>query len=193
VKRARWLSAAIPLFLCGSLYSQDVFVSLCSGLYLPQDKIYREIYGQSLPLALEVRVGLGRHFGLAAGAEHISDQGSAFNVNQGEDEYPLRFRMTSFPASVYLVYPFSRISAFLGLGLSYHSYEEKWESADLTHTGKKTGIIVYSGAEIRLSSRISARLALRYESIDVETASSVLSGVNLGGISLLGGFSFRLS
>ena len=100
--------------------------------------------------------------------------------------------MVSFPASIYFLYPLAKVSLFLGVGLSYHSYEEKWENVALSHKGEKTSMIAYSGAELRLSSRISARLALRYESIEVEPASSISDGVNLGGVSLLGGISFRL-
>jgi len=141
---------------------------------------------------LEFRVGLSRYFGLSVGVEYLSDKGSAFNVNQGEDEYALRFRMVSFPASIFVVYPFARVSAFFGLGFSSHSYEEKWEGMALSHKGKKTSMIAYSGAEVRLSSRISARLAVRYESIEAEPVSTLFDGVNLGGVSLLGGLSFRL-
>jgi opacity protein-like surface antigen len=100
--------------------------------------------------------------------------------------------MVSFPASIFLVCPFSRVSVFFGLGFSYHSYEEKWAGMALSHKGNKTSMIAFSGAEVRLSSRISARLALRYESIEVEPSSSLFDRVNLGGVSLLGGFSFRL-
>jgi len=193
VKGARRLSAALLFFLCANLYSQNVSVSLASGLFFPQEKIYKDVYGHSLPVDLEFRVGLGRYFGLSVGAAYLNAHGNAVNADQGKDEYPVRLRMISFPVSVYVVYPFARISAFFGLGFSSHSYEEKWEGMALSHKGKKTSLIAQSGAELRLSSRISARLALRYERIEAEPASSLFDGVNLGGISLLGGFSFRIS
>ncbi len=192
MRTARWLAAAALFFLCANAYSRAVVVSLSSGLFFPKEKIYRDVYGQSLPLDLEIRLGIGRHFGLAAGLEFLSDTGRAFNVNQGEDDYPVRLRMVSFPASIYFLYPLAKVSLFLGVGLSYHSYEEKWESAALSHKGKKTNLVAYTGAELRFSSRISARLALRYESIEVEPASVISTRINLGGISLLGGISFRL-
>jgi len=100
--------------------------------------------------------------------------------------------MVSFPASIYFLYPLAKVSVFLGVGLSYHSYEEKWEGVTLIHKGENTSLAAYTGAELRLSSRISVRLALRYESIEAEPASSLFDGVNLGGVSLLGGVSFRL-
>jgi len=192
VKAERRLAAAALFFLCANLYSQNVSLSLSSGLFFPKEKIYKDIYGHSLPLDLEFRIGLSRYFGLSVGAAYLNDHGNAVNVHQGEDEYPVYLRMISFPASIFVGYPFARVSAFFGLGFSHHSYEEKWEGLALSHKGKKTSMIAYSGAEVRLSSRISARLALRYESIEAEPASPLFEGVNLGGISLLGGISFRL-
>jgi len=186
------LAAAAVLFLGLTSFSQDVSVSLSSGLLFPKEEIFRDIYGQSMPLVLEFRIGISRYFGLAAGIEYLSAKGTALNVNQGDTEYPLRFRMISFPVSGYFLYPMGKISLYVGAGISYHSYKEEWEDLDLDHEGNKAKPFVSGGLEYRIVPRLTVRLFLRYESIVSDRGAYVQREVNLGGLSLLGGLSFRL-
>ncbi|MFZ2055438.1 MAG: hypothetical protein WAU81_14715 [Candidatus Aminicenantales bacterium] len=186
------LVATAVLFLGLTSYSQVVSLALSSGLFFPKEKIYRDIYGQSMPLVLEFRIGTGRYFGLAAGIEYFSDKGTALNVNQGNAEYPVRFRMTSYPVSGYFLYPLGKISLYVGTGISFHSYKEEWEDLDLNHEGNTAKPFISGGIEYHIVPRLTARLFLRYESIVTERGSYLPREVNLGGLSLLGGLSFRV-
>ncbi|HUU37673.1 MAG TPA: hypothetical protein VMW46_05655 [Candidatus Desulfaltia sp.] len=186
------LAAAGVLFLGLTSYSQVVSFSLSSGLFFPKEEIYRDIYGQSMPLVLEVRIGISRYFGLAAGIEYLSDKGPAMNVNQGDTEFPLRFRMISYPVSGYFLYPLGKISLSIGAGISFHSYKEEWEDLDLDHEGNKAKPFMSGGIEYQIAPRLAVRLFLRYESIVTERGTYLPREINLGGLSLLGGLAFRV-
>jgi hypothetical protein len=185
------LAAAAVLFLVVTSYPQAVSFSLSSGLLFPKEEIYRDIYGQSVPLALEFRVGLSRNFGLAVGFEYLSDSGTALNINQGDTDFPLRFRMVSYPVSGYFLYPFGKISLSIAAGIGFHSYREEWEDLDLIHEGKRSKPFISGGIEYRFIPRLAVRLFVRYESIATERSPYLQREVNLGGLSLLGGLSFR--
>ncbi len=179
-------------FLCLTSYSQVVSLSFSSGIFLPSEEIYRDIYGQSMPLAMEVRIGIGQSFGLAAGIEYLSDKGTALNINQGDDEFPLRFRMISYPISGYFVYPHGRISLSAAAGISIHSYKEEWEDLDHTHEGSRTNPFLSGRIEYHIAPRLAAHLFLRYESIATELNPLIQKEINLGGFSLLAGLSVRI-
>lgn len=184
------LAAAALAFLAVGAYPQAISFSLSSGLLLPKEEIYRDIYGQSVPVALEFRIGLGRNFGLAGGIEYLSDSGTAFNANQGEVDYPLRFRMISYPVSGYFLYPLGKFSLSLAAGISFHSYKEEWEDLDSSHEGKKSKPFFSGGFEYRFLPRVALRLLVRYESIATERSPFLQREVNLGGFSILGGITF---
>jgi hypothetical protein len=186
------LSAAAVLFLAVTAYPQAVSVSLSSGLLFPKEEIYKDVYGQSVPLALEFRVGLSRNFGLAVGFEYLSDNGRALNVNQGDIEFPLRFRRISYPVSGYFLIPLGKVSLSIAAGIGFHSYKEEWQDLDLSHEGKRSRPFMSGGIEYRFIPRVAVRLFVRYESIATERSPYLQREVNLGGLSLLGGLSFRL-
>jgi len=173
-------------------YAQTISVGVSSGIFFPQEKTYRDIYGTSLPVEIEVRAGLARYLGFAAGIGYLGDSGQALNINQGPDRYPVRFRKFSFPLSVVLLFPMNELSLFAGAGMSLHSYEEKWQTTTLTHKGTKIKPMAYAGVEYRLLPRLAARLSLRYETISAEKNPSLAKEVNLGGLTILGGVSLKI-
>lgn len=191
--RKRFIVAATSVFFLGlTSYAQVVSLSLSSGLFLPKEEIYRDIYGQSMPLALEVRIGIGRNFGLAAGIEYLSDKGTALNINQGDDAFSLHFRMISYPISGYLVYPRGKLSLSAAAGISIHSYKEEWKDLDHTHEGSRTNPFLSGGIEYHIAPRLAVHLFLRYQSIVTELNPLIQKEINLGGFSLLAGLSLRV-
>lgn len=186
------LVAAVLLLSLASP-AQNVSLSISSGLYFPQEEMFRDIYGRGTPLAAEIRVGIKRSFGLAVGIEYLSAEGTALNVNQGELDYPLRFRMISCPLSGYFLVPLGQgISLRGAAGFSYHSYKEEWEGLDLDHRGNRTKPFLSAGLEYQVVPRLAIHLLLRYESIAAERGSYIQREVNLGGLSFLGGLTLRI-
>ncbi len=186
------LAAAAMLSLGLAGFSQEVSLSLSSGLFFPKEEIFKDIYGRSMPLALEFRIGLSRSVGLAAGIEYSSAKGTALNVDQGDADYPVRFRMISYPVSGYFLVPWGKLSFYAAAGISFHSYKEEWEDLDLTHEGKRTKPFLSAGIEYKMVPRLSVRLFIRYESIAAERSPYIQRKVDLGGLSFFGGLSFRI-
>jgi hypothetical protein len=192
VRRAGVLIAMLIVGLGVDAHSQTLSLGLSSGGFFPKDKTYRDIYGVSLPLEFEARLGLFENFGLAAGVSHIRSGGDAVNVNKGQDRYPVRFRMTSFPLSSYFLFPLGGVTLLGGAGLSVHSYQETWQDLELRHKGKVTRPFVYAGAEHRFLPRLAARLALRYETVNAGRNPFLADEIDLGGLTLLVGVSVRV-
>ena len=192
MKKPGILIGALVLSLSAGVYAQTLSLGVSSGLFFPGDKTYRDVYGKSVPLDFEVRLGLFKYLGLAAGMSYIRDAGQAINVNQGQDVYSVRFRMVSFPLSAYLLFPLNGISLLAGAGMSVHSYEETWQTVPLKHKGNRTKPFVYAGVEYRVLPRVAARLTLRYETIGSGKNPFLANEINLGGLSLLTGVSVRV-
>jgi opacity protein-like surface antigen len=192
MKRPGILIVALWLGLSTGGFAQTLSVGASFGLFFPESETYRSVYGQSLPFDLEVRLGLSRYLGLTAGVGYIADSGQAINRNQGQDSYPVRFRMVSFPFSVYFLVPLDGFSLFAGAGMSVHSFEEEWQTVPLSHTGDSTKPMVYAGAEYRFLERLAARLTLRYETISAGRNPFLADEINLGGLTVLAGVTVRI-
>jgi opacity protein-like surface antigen len=192
VRRAGILVGAICLGLCANAHSQSLSLGLSSGGFFPKEQTYRDIYGASLPLEFEVRVGLFKNLGLAAGVSYVGDSGEALNIDQGQDSYPVRFRMVSFPLSAFLLFPLNGVSLLGGAGVSFHSYEETWQTVSISNKGNSTKPFVYGGVEFRVLSRVAARLTLRYETISSGENPLLANEINLGGLTVLAGVSVRV-
>jgi len=192
LKKAGLIIVAGWLGLGAQGYAQTISVGVSSGLFFPQEKAYRDIYGTSLPFEIEVRAGLTKYLAFAAGMGYLRDSGQALNVNQGPDRYSVEFRRFSFPVSVVLLFPMDNLSLFAGAGMSLHSYEEKWQTITLTHTGTKIKPLAYAGVEYRVLPRVAARLSVRYEIIRAEKNPSLAKELNLGGLTIQGGVSLKI-
>ena len=192
MRRAGILAGAMCLGLCANAHSQSLALGLFSGGFFPKEQTYRDIYGASLPLEFEFRLGLFKNLGLAAGVSYVGDSGEALNVDQGQDSYPVRFRMVSFPLSAFLLFPLNGVSLLGGAGVSFHSYEETWQTVSISHEGNSTKPFIYGGLEFRLLARVAARLTLRYENISSGENPLLANEINLGGLTLLAGVSVRI-
>ena len=192
MRRAGILAGAMCLGLCANAHSQSLALGLFSGGFFPKEQTYRDIYGASLPLEFEFRLGLFKNLGLAAGVSYVGDSGEALNVDQGQDSYPVRFRMVSFPLSAFLLFPLNGVSLLGGAGVSFHSYEETWQTVSISHEGNSTKPFIYGGVEFRLLARVAARLTLRYENISSGENPLLANEINLGGLTLLAGVSVRI-
>jgi opacity protein-like surface antigen len=100
--------------------------------------------------------------------------------------------MVSFPLSAFLLFPLNGVSLLGGAGVSFHSYEETWQTVSLSHKGNTTKPFVYGGAEFRVLPRVAVRLILRYETISSEKNPYLAYDMNLGGLTALAGVSVRV-
>lgn len=192
MKRPGILIGAILLGLGVNAGAQSLSLGLGAGGFFPQSQTYRDIYGSGFPVDFELRLGLFRNLGLAAGVSYISDSGEALNIDQGQDSYPVRFRMVSFPVSAYLLFPLNGVSLLGGAGVSVHSYEETWQTTSISFKGNTTKPFVYGGVEFRVLPGVAARLTLRYETINAGKNSSLADEINLGGLTVQVGVSVRV-
>jgi len=193
LRRRGLLFAVFFLGLCPFALPQSLSVSVSAGGFFPKDGNYGDIYGTGLPLEFEARLGVFGNFGLAAGVSYLRQTGSAANVDQGPDSYPVDFRMVSFPVSACLLVPLGGTAAlFGGAGLSVHSFKETWENVTLEHTGSTTNPFVYAGLEYGFLNRVAGRLTVRYETISAGANPFLVDEVNLGGLTVLVGVSVRL-
>jgi hypothetical protein len=189
---------SVILFFSAALfiYPQTVLIRAGGGIMRLQDDSFRKVYGTAFPLTIEAGVGMTKNFGLAVGLDWTSKKGQALALDQGEDRFPVHFEMISIPVSVYYQYAGKLgsipVGLAFGLGASWHSYKENWETADLTYQGKKWGPLVYTTVDFRLFSRVGVFTSLRWESISTGQASPLDDNVNLGGIKLLAGITLFL-
>lgn len=192
MKKPGILVGVLLLGLGVQAHAQKLSLCLSGGSFFPAERTYRDVYGNSVPLDFEVRLGVIKNLGLAAGVSYISDSGNAVNLSQGRDSYPVRFRRISFPLTAYLIFPLGDFSFFGGAGVSFHSYEEEWQTVPLSHKGNKTKPLAYGGVEYRILPRVGVRLALRYELIKAGSNPLRTDEVDLGGLTVLAGVSLRI-
>jgi hypothetical protein len=135
-------------------------------------------------------------FGLTAGADWISKQGKALPLEQAEEEFPLRFKRISVPLTVF--YELSGklgtvpVGLAVGGGVSWNHYKETWETAELALQGQTWGGLAYVTAGVRLLAGVGLFASLRWESVPTGKDSPLGNRINLGGLGLRGGVSFRL-
>jgi hypothetical protein len=197
MNKKNWVVAI--LFFCAvlPLPSQTISLRAGGGIMLPQENSFRKIYGNAFPLVFEARVRFAGNYGVAVGLDWLSKKGKAWPLDQGEEEFAVRFKMISIPFSVFYEYSgkLGRVplGVALGLGISWHSYEENWETAELSYQGKKWGPLVYATADFRFLSRVGLFTSLRWESVGTGQISPLGEVINLGGIMLLAGVTFYLN
>jgi hypothetical protein len=188
------LIAVILLSISSPALSGEVFMSLSGGLFIPQQKEHREMYGSAFPLSLQTSFSLPKplaNLGVSAGVEFFRNKGTALGA--WEESYPLRLRMTTFPLFIFLKQSVGqKIRILVGYGASYNIYQEKWETVDLEFNDKKWGYLLNVASEYLLLPRLNALLQLRYESLPSEMGSILVEKVNLGGVKMLAGLSYRL-
>jgi len=169
--------------------AENLSLSFSSGLFLPKQKEFKDMYGPGNPYALEVRALFLKNFGFSMGLEYLSMKG---NASGGGEEYPLRFKMTSIPFAAFYRFPLKKILLSFGFGGSYNSFQEKWETVEIDFKEKKWGYLVFSSFEYRLSSKFFVLAKLRYDNIPTKKGSLLLKNVNLGGVKLVAGLGISL-
>ncbi len=155
------------------------------GITFPADQQFRQIYGSSqfVPGA-QVDFRLWRRVLVFSGYEYRSRTGTAIGISD-----PLEFRMHTWKIGGLYAVPVRRwlLTAGGGIGLTF--YREWWAAAGVDTSGKEPGLLLQAGAERRIARRISLRGRIEYSRIQARSSDT---DVNLGGMGIAAGLTFRL-
>jgi len=182
----------VVLGLAAAARAQELSASLAAGSFRASEEAYREIYGPSVLFSADLWLTLKGHFGLGAGFAGLSDEGRAVPIGEDGAEYPVKFRRTSIPVVVFYQLDIKAVSIRFGAGLCAHRYEETWETVDLGFTGNKVSPRFFAAATFARLGRLSLFGSASYDTIPTGAGSPLATDVNLGGIQVLGGISFRI-
>ena len=182
----------VVLGMAAAARSQELSVPLAAGSFRASEEAYREIYGAGTPLAADVWLRIKGPLGLAAGYSRLSDKGNALPLGEGGTKYPVTFVRTSIPFTVFYQFDLKAVDIRLGAGLCAHSYKENWETADLSYKSHKTSPRFYAAVAFAILPRLSLFGSVTYDTIPTGAGSPLVTDVNLGGVQILGGISFRI-
>ncbi|MGQ9619328.1 MAG: hypothetical protein ACUVUG_10260 [Candidatus Aminicenantia bacterium] len=171
-----------PMFSVGKLN-----FSFSTGYFYPSQREFRDIYGIGNPLSLQISLRLKRNLYISSGYEYTKIRGTA--IGEGEDIYPLRFKISSFPLAIFYRFSFKRLFVSPGFGFIRGYFKEEWETLPLYYSNSKTGYMAFTNFEFKISKNFLIFWSVRVESLRTES-SSLSKSINLGGIKTLAGFSF---
>ena len=191
---ARRLAAVFlaGLGLAAAARAQGLSVSLAAGSFRASEEAYRGIYGPSVPFSADLWLKVKGPFGLGTGFSRLSDKGRAVPIGEDGAEYPVKFSRTSIPIIVFYQLDIKAVDIRLGAGLCAHRYEETWKTVDLGFKGNKISPRFFAAATVALLGRLALFGSATYDTIPTGASSPLVIDVNLGGIQILGGISFRI-
>lgn len=161
-------------FLCGLALGENFTVKLKSSIFVPQDNVFEEIYGEGLTYGIEIDILLWKKLDLYASGNFFSKQGK---LTFTQDPTTIRI----FPIEWGLRYRFlnKRISLYAGIGLGYVSINESNFIGDVST--KNMGYNVGLGGFLSLFHNLIFDVSVRYSWCEIHPASI---GVNIGGYDL---------
>lgn len=171
--------------------AQEGEISLAAGGFLASEGAYREIYGTSYPLSLDLWWKFKGPIGLSAGFGWLKDDGLALALGDGVD-YPVELRMTSIPLVAFYEVDLKSVRIRIGAGVGIHSYEEVWPTSTPVFEGDKVGPRFIVSTFVGLSGRLSLVGTFVYENISTGAGSLLATNVGLGGYQFLFGMSYRV-
>lgn len=184
--------AAIILGLPGPMPAQSLSVSIAAGGFFASQAAYRQVYGSSLLFAADVWLKFKGPFGFAAGYGRVDDKGYAVPMDGGDAEYPVNFRRTTIPVIVFYQVDVRSVALRFGVGMGVHSYEETWPTGNLGFEGHRVSPRFALTVSVAVVDRLSFMCSVTYDTIRTGAGSPLAADVDLGGIELLGGLSFRI-
>jgi opacity protein-like surface antigen len=170
-------------------------LSLSAGCFFSQQKSFRQLYGSvQFPLNLEVNYVLSPQMDLFAGLRYLTSKGETEIVGAEfmPESHPIDFSLYSGRLGIAYYFLRTRLSLFMGAGLSYNFYKEKWENTEISAKDKKFGFFAQGGTEYSLGKRYSFVGRIEYSSIPTKESSKLQKKINLGGLEFSLGFCFRL-
>ncbi len=172
------------------LFSSDNFrIGLLAGYFYPSQSEFREIYGSGFPFCISFSFKIKNNFYLSSGYESIDLKGEA--LGEGEDEYPLKFKMRSISISLLHRIQFRKITLAVGGGLSRNFFKERWETLPIQYSGREDGYHCFANLEIPFKGIFSFITSFKYERIFTKK-SAFSKKIDIGGLKMLFGISAKL-
>jgi len=187
--------AASPL--CAQSATNPGSVSACFfvGVARPSEEAFRQIYGSAqFPVSVQANIRLYRGLHAFVGYAYVSRNGRVMAVDPGttnEGEL-LRFRMHTVKAGGLYAVPVWKLTLLAGAGISCNYYLERWEAAGISTSGDKAGLLVQTGAEYPLFSRLSLAGRIEYCHLPIRASSAAEVDTNLGRLDFELGLVFKL-
>jgi hypothetical protein len=191
MRRAALLVVLGTVLAAGSLAGMDWGISARAGVLTLRQKGVQDMYGTGLPVGLAAWSGW-KNWRLSVGFEYLSERGQALPLSGGEEEFPLRLKVTSIPSLLFYQIDAKDVFIALGGGASYAMFKESWEDLDIVTEGKKWGPVLSLLAGYRLGPRMSLFGDLRYEPMPTGKSSLLVEEVKLGGLKLGAGVMLHL-
>lgn len=193
--RRRWLIKILAVLallgLAGTVRAQELTITAGAGGFFPAAGLYREIYGSGVAFGAAAWLKLKGRFGIAAGLDLLSDKGLAEGSGLA-DEYPLSFRRASIPLMAYYELGSGPLSVKCGAGGSLHFFRERWQTVDLSYSGREISPRFVTAVSVGIIGDLSVFGAAAYEPIRAGEDSPVRNQTGIGGIQIFGGLAFRV-
>jgi len=192
VMRKTALLAVVCLILgADSLKGTDWGFSAGAGMCLLRQKGVRDVYGSGFPIGIQAWTGWN-NWRVSVGLEYLSEHGQAVSLDGGQDEFPLRLRVTSIPIALYCQVWIEDVFLAVGGGANYFWYEERWEDLDIVVKGQKWGSLLSFLGGYRLNPRWAVFGNVRYDPMPTGKSSLLVPEVKLGGLKIGAGIIFSL-
>jgi hypothetical protein len=182
-----------PSYLFSDPPKPPVSISLSFGYFQPKEKAFKDLYGNNkFQLNFSLRYVLMKNVSIYSGLRYLSCNGDTKIVGPEfqEEKYDLKFTMYSIPLALIYSQSFKNIRPFLGGGISYNIYREKWDQLAISFDDKKLGLFFIGGVEYFIGKRFSILGRTQFSSIPTKQGSELDENVNLGGTEYSLGLSF---
>jgi hypothetical protein len=191
MRRIIFLAVLGLIFGAESLAGMDWGFSAGANICVLRQEEVRDIYGAGFPVGVQAWTG-SKNWIVSAGFEYLFERGHALPLDGGQDEFPLRLRVTSIPVTLFYQVWIKDIFLAVGGGASYSWYEENWEDLDIIVKGQKLGPLISFLGGYRFNARWSIFANVRYDPMPTGKSSLLVREVKLGGLKLTAGVMFTL-
>ncbi len=182
-----------PSYLYSDQYNPRLSTSFSFGFLQPRERAFKDLYGNNkLQVDFSIRYVLMKNVSVYSGLKYLSCTGETKIVGTEfqQEQYNLKFTMYSIPLAFVYSFSVKNIYPFLGGGVSYNVYKEKWDELDISEDGKKLGFFLIGGIEYFISKRFSLLGRAQYSSIPTKKGSKLDENINLGGTEFSLGLSY---
>ncbi len=186
-------TALLAVVAVGDGLAGELSVAGTFGIHWPAQSAFRDVYGTPAAFGLDVRWLLNPNLGFSAGVMSLNKQGTAVSLDGGPDALGVNLRLTTFPLTAYLHIPRGRFGLDLGAGLAFHDFKETWkEEGGPVSEGRKWGLLASASAAYEVTGRLSLVGTIRYLDVPTGQPSRLTDKVNLGGLQVLVGASWKI-
>ncbi len=167
-------------------------LSVAGGAYFMQDEVFKEVYGDSAwvfygEYSYRLPFLLNRHIEIGVEYRFLSDKGKLTVTKEEVD-----LAISDFTLSLRYLFDLKRFIIFIGPGLDYIIYKEKYPPTfPVSSTkGSVLGFSFQGGCYYDFSSSLGAKVCVKYSHAQAEEGSVK---ADLGGIGIKAGLVFRFN